>query len=95
MIYHGLFGIEFEENGVRFAPVVPKNFQRLTLSGVKYRQATLKIVIQGNGTQVSRFKLDGKEQQDRFFDAALQGNHEIEIHMMREAQPKAGPKNAD
>jgi hypothetical protein len=89
MIYHGLCGMEFEENGIRFSPVVPKSFQGLTLSGVKYRNATLKIVVQGHGTQVSLFKLDGKEQKDHFFDASLKGDHEIDIRMSREAQASA------
>jgi cellobiose phosphorylase len=75
--------MEFEENGIRFSPVVPKSFQGLTLSGVKYRNATLKIVVRGHGTQGSLFKLDGKERKDPFFDAALKGDHEIEIRMSR------------
>lgn len=79
MIYHGLFGVAFEEKGIRFAPVVPGRFKEMTLSGVKYREATLTIAVKGNGTQVRGFKLDGKESPQPFFDGGLKGAHSIEI----------------
>ena len=81
MVYHGLFGMAFEEDGVRFAPVVPARFQELTLSNVKYRDAQLRIVVKGAGTRVRQFKLDGKTQRKPFFPASSKGPHEIEILM--------------
>jgi len=81
MVYHGLFGMAFEENGVRFAPVVPERFQELTLSNTKYRDAQLNIVIKGAGTRVRQFKLDGRTQRKPFFPASIKGQHEIEILM--------------
>ena len=81
MVYHGLFGMAFEENGVRFAPVVPERFQELTLSDAKYRDAQLHLVIKGAGTRVRQFKLDGKRQRKPFFPASSTGQHEIEILM--------------
>ena len=81
MIYHGLFGMAFEPDGVRFAPVVPEQFQQLTLSNVKYRDAQFGIVIKGSGTRVRQFKLDGKAQRKPFFPASSKGPHEIEILM--------------
>ena len=81
MIYHGLFGMEFEEDGIRFAPVVPRSFQRLSLSGVKYRHAILKITVIGHGTQIGRFTLDGKQQAAPTLDGSLHGEHEIEIQL--------------
>lgn len=79
MVYHGLFGMDFQAAGVRFAPVVPAGFQELTLRNVKYRDAQLSIVVKGNGTRVREFKLDAKTQRKPFFDAAAKGPHEIEI----------------
>ena len=81
MVYHGLFGMAFEADGVRFAPVMPERFQELTLSNVKYRDAQLHIVVKGAGTRVRQFKLDGKTQRKPFFPAASKGPHEIEILM--------------
>ncbi len=80
MIYHGLFGMDFTEGGIRFAPVVPDRFQELTLNNVKYRDALLRIVVKGHGTKVQRFRLDGKATKP-LFPASTGGSHEIEIVM--------------
>ena len=37
--------------GIRFAPVVPATLQNLSLAGVKYRDCTLQIAVQGNGAR--------------------------------------------
>jgi len=81
MIYHGLFGMDFQANGVRFAPVVPPPFQQLTLSNLNYRDARLRLVVKGSGTRLRAFKLDGKTQRRPFFDAASKGQHELEMLM--------------
>ena len=78
MIYHGLFGMDFQENGVRFSPVVPERFEELTLNNLNYRHSQLRLVVKGHGTAVRSFKVDGKAQ-GPFFDPAKRGRHEIEI----------------
>jgi len=80
MIYHGLFGMDFTETGIRFAPVVPDQFERLVLDNVQYRDAQLRIVIQGHGTRIRRFELDGKSARP-FFAVSLTGPHEIQIQI--------------
>lgn len=80
MVYHGLFGMEFKDGFVSFSPVVPERFQQLTLDNVKYREATLRIAIQGHGTRIHRFTIDGKSSKPRF-PASLSGAHSIEIGM--------------
>ncbi len=77
----GLFGVAFEENGVRFAPVVPERFEQLSLSNVKDRNATLRVVVKGHGTDIKQFSLDGKKARQPFFKADLTGSHEIEIQV--------------
>jgi hypothetical protein len=79
MIYHGLFGMNFEPDGIRFAPVVPDQFSQLSLAGVKYREARLTILVKGKGARIGEFKLDGKSQRKPFFAASNQGDHQIEI----------------
>ena len=80
MIYHGLFGMDFTEQGLRFAPVVPEGFDQLSLDNVQYRQARLHIQIRGHGIRVREFMLDGKA--TKFLvPVSLAGPHEIEIVM--------------
>ncbi len=81
MIYHGLCGMRFEEQGVRFAPVVTARFAALSLTGLRYRDATLDIAVKGHGTRLTAFKLDGKTQAEPFLDGALKGAHTIAIDM--------------
>lgn len=78
MIYHGLFGMDFTETGIRFAPVVPERLEQLVLDSVKYRNSQLRLVVKGHGTQVRQFKLDGKATQ-AFFAASQSGSHQIEM----------------
>jgi hypothetical protein len=79
MIYHGLFGLSFAPDGIRFAPVVPEQFKQLSLAGVQYREARLNILVQGSGTEIREFKLDGKKQRKPFFAASNRGEHHIDI----------------
>ncbi len=81
MIYHGLFGMAFEPDGIHFAPVVPALFHHLALSDVHYRNSLLSVTVIGQGTRVKRFLLDGKPQKNAFFDASQTGSHAIEIQM--------------
>jgi len=81
MIYHGLFGIHFEQDGLRFAPVVPEKFKQISLSDFKYRDATLRIVVNGHGTEIDTFLLDGQQQNRPSFAATNRGEHTIEIQM--------------
>jgi hypothetical protein len=80
MVYHGLFGMNFTEQGVRFAPVVPERFEKLVLDSIKYRDSELRVVVKGQGTRVRQFKLDGKSAKP-FFPASQKGRHDIEILM--------------
>jgi hypothetical protein len=81
MVYHGLFGMGFDVDGVSFAPVVPDVFTALTLDGVPYRQATLNLSVSGHGTHVTRFAIDGVTQPEARIGRDLSGTHRIDIAM--------------
>jgi glycogen debranching enzyme len=78
MIYHGLFGMEFTEQGVRFAPVVPERFDQLVLEKMRYRDSQLRVVVKGHGTHVRQVTIDGKSAKP-FFAASEKGEHEVVI----------------
>lgn len=81
MVLNGLLGINVEENGIRFTPMVPKSVHELKLSGLAYRGNTLGIAIHGSGKHVASFTVDGKTAAAPFFDGTLTGPHEIAIEM--------------
>lgn len=76
-----LFGIRFEKNGLAFEPFVPKALAaERTLTGFKYRRATLDITVKGYGSQIKSFTLNGKEHKP-FIPADIKGNNKIVITM--------------
>jgi hypothetical protein len=81
MIYHGLFGMAFQEDGIRFAPVVPRTFESIHLTDVVYRRSTLDITVRGSGTRIARFALDGQPQARPQISATLAGPHTIDIQL--------------
>jgi hypothetical protein len=85
MIYYGLFGMAFQEEGITFAPVVPRTFENMRLTGVAYRQSILSIAVRGSGTRIVRFALDGRPQARPHISAALAGSHMIEIELSQAA----------
>ena len=76
-----LFGIHFEKDGLVFAPFVPKALAaERTLTGFRYRNATLDITVRGYGSEIRSFTLNGKEHKP-FIPANIKGNNKIVITM--------------
>lgn len=76
-----LFGIHFEKDGLAFAPFVPKALAaERTLTGFRYRNATLDITVRGYGSEIKSFTLNGKEHKP-FIPANIRGNNKIVITM--------------
>lgn len=76
-----LFGIRFEKDGLAFAPFVPKALAaERTLTGFRYRNATLDITVRGYGSEIRSFTLNGKEHKP-FIPANIKGNNKIVITM--------------
>jgi len=82
MVHRVFMGINFEPDGIRFEPVIPKVYGgNKILSNFGYRNAKLNILVKGHGNQVASFKIDGKIGEKAFFPASLTGEHIIEIVM--------------
>lgn len=76
-----LFGINYETNGIRFAPFVPKALaDTRSLNGLHYRDAVLDISISGYGSRIKKFYLNGKEQSP-FIPGDIKGHNTIKIVM--------------
>lgn len=81
MVFQGLFGMHFEDDGIRFAPTLPKTLGlgSITLRNLTYRDARLTITVAGSGSRIEQCKLDGASQPDPFVPATLRGAHVLEI----------------
>jgi hypothetical protein len=81
MVYSGLFGMRFEEGGMRLQPTVPASLglHSIALRGLQYRQAELTITITGTGSKILRCTIDGVRQQNAFVPSTLTGKHDVKI----------------
>lgn len=76
-----LFGINFTKDGLEFMPFVPKVLSATrSLTGFRYRNATLDITVSGYGDKIRSFKLNGKEHKP-FIPSNIKGKNTIEIVM--------------
>ncbi len=76
-----LFGITPETDGLSFKPFIPKELDdRRSLKGLRYRDMTLDITIEGYGNRISKFFLNGKSHVP-FIPADLKGQQEVKIVM--------------
>ncbi|MCM1071095.1 MAG: hypothetical protein NC210_03145 [[Clostridium] fimetarium] len=76
-----LFGVNYEADGLRFAPFIPKAMaDTRSLSGLRYRDAVLNITVEGYGDRIRRFLLNGKEHAP-FIPSDISGVNDIRIVM--------------
>lgn len=81
MVFHGLFGMNFDVDGIRFDPMVPDTFKNaITLNNFVYRKDTLNMTVTGSGKYIQTFTLDGVAQTP-FFPATITGKHTIVMTM--------------
>ena len=82
--YRVMFGMNYDEDGIRFNPYIPGwMVGPFELSNFKYRNATLTIKLSGEGDHVKSFKVDGvaKDIDTYVFPVDSTGKHTIEIVM--------------
>ena len=79
MVYRGLVGINFAEDGIRLTPAVPQSFKAIVrLNRFVYNESVLNFEIQGNGADVVAIYFDGeKKPADYVIPADLKGEHKV------------------
>lgn len=81
-----LFGIGYEADGLSFAPFVPEVLgQTRTLRNFKYRGAVLDITVEGYGSRIKSFTVNGKEQSP--FLEARKAKGKLDIHIVMDSEP--------
>lgn len=79
IVYSVLFGINYETDRLRFDPFVPKAMAGTRrLSAFPYRNALLDITLEGYGSSIAAFYLDG-EQCAPELESNLEGVHSVRI----------------
>jgi len=80
MVFRVFAGMTFETDGIHFSPAVPASIPgEKKITGFKYRDTSIDITINGTGTKIARFAIDGKESDDALLPTGLKGDHTVEI----------------
>ena len=87
IVYSVLFGLSFEPDGLAFRPFVPKAMDGTRrLHAYPYRKAVLNITVEGYGSGIAAFYLDGEET-SAFVPGSLEGEHDVRIVLDRRIRP--------
>jgi hypothetical protein len=96
MVYRVFLGISSEPGGIRFQPVVPRTYAgRKALSGFRYRDMILDIEVNGYGSRIDTFSLDGNVREQAFIQASLTGRHRVEVTLADEPLPRSAHQLAE
>lgn len=94
MVLRCIMGIDMQPNGIRFTPFVPAALSGpKTLTGLKYRDATLTVQVNGTGDRVKSFTINGRAQSQPFLPADAKGPVEIVIEMASNRLPRRDINN--
>ncbi|MCU1299150.1 MAG: glycogen debranching protein [Acidobacteriaceae bacterium] len=87
LVYRILFGMKFSTVGLTLQPVIPAELNgQYVLSNFHYRNAVLTLRIQGHGSSIKSFKIDGRAAKP-LVEPDLAGKHEVEIQMVPDHSP--------
>jgi hypothetical protein len=85
-----LFGMRFRPDRLELRPMVPPAYGgERTLTGLRYRGATLTLTVRGHGDGVASVRLDGRPVERAEIPATLTGAHTLEIQMNGRWTPTA------
>ncbi len=79
MIYNGIFGIALSQDGISFAPMVPEGIKDPGLTHLKYRNMLLNISIEGTGSHIKSFAVNGIESDKAFIPKDAAGVQNLAI----------------
>jgi hypothetical protein len=80
MVWQGLAGIRLEDGKIRFNPYLPKGIENLNLTKLKYGNLNLNIHLEGEGSDIETFKINGQSVDNCEIErSAYTGDVSIEI----------------
>jgi hypothetical protein len=84
-VYRIFFGIKLHADSISFTPFIPKEYVgQKTLKNFIYRNSRLDITINGVGSTIKEFLVDGKATNVFSLPASLTGNYTLVINMSNE-----------
>lgn len=85
IVHKVLFGIRFEKDQLSFKPYVPEALQgKRELTNFRYRNSVFNIEMDGYGSEIVRFELDGVNNPLHVIPDNMIGNHTLKIVLNNE-----------
>ena len=82
IFYRILFGMNFNNEGIHFNPMVPESFNGIyELNNFKYRNSTLNILVEGFGNTIDSFFVNDKFQVETLISGQNTGEQNIRIKL--------------
>lgn len=72
-------GMNFDTSGVKFEPHLPATLSDLKINGVHYHNSILNLHLEGQGSKITKFLIDGKQGTGNRFPSNQKGTHTIVI----------------
>jgi glycogen debranching enzyme len=91
MIFYGLFGMDFETGGIRFAPTLPAAWGEVRLGDLRYKDMTLTVTLKGEGNAIRSFEINGKSATEPFVSGHLHGEQHVTILLGQRPEPPTPP----
>ena len=93
LVLRGFLGMKFAFDGIWFQPSVPHSMPgHKTITDMRYRKAIFDISVEGTGTVITSFTIDGKTAEP-FVHSGLEGRHKIEIVLAGNHVENGNPVN--
>ncbi|MBV6513497.1 MAG: hypothetical protein FMNOHCHN_03032 [Ignavibacteriaceae bacterium] len=84
-VYRILFGLEMNEQGVSFQPYIPGGLKgKHELKNLKLGNALFHLSVEGEGSAIASYKVNGKTTEKRVFNHSEKGTYKIEIILRKE-----------
>ena len=81
LVLHGLAGLRFSPEGIRFAPVLPESIRHLRITNLRYREMTIDLEIEGQGSRIAEASLNGQSATDMLLPADGTGIQTVRIRL--------------
>lgn len=82
MVHRVFMGMQFQQDGIRFAPAVPTAYTGTKrLQNFRYRNAVLDITVTGTGNRIRWVRINGETMREAFLPADRSGAQRIEIEL--------------
>lgn len=85
MVWKGMAGMRFEEGKLRFEPFLPKEVQTLELTKLNYGNMILNIKLEGEGTKIKEFKVNGIVMKTPEISQDLTGEQTVSIVLEKDS----------